>query len=61
MERIIHEGTGFVVKKPQEDIVPNGQMKKPVGSTIYYHPLDMKQRFEEIAKQFEAIIQMRER
>lgn len=44
--------------KTQEDVVPNGQMKKPVGNTIYFRTLDLNQNFEEIAKQLEAIIQV---
>ena len=42
--------------KTQEDIVPDGQLKRKDGNYIYFKTLDLNQDFENIKKQLDGVI-----
>ena len=42
--------------KTQEDIVPDGQLKRKDGNYIYFKTLDLNQDFENIKKQLDGLI-----
>ena len=42
--------------KTQEDIVPDGQLKRKDGNYIYFKTLDLNQDFEDIKKQLDGLI-----
>ena len=47
--------SGFYAKT-QEDIVPDGQMKRKDGNYIYFRTLDLNTDFETIKKRLDSFV-----